>query len=539
MSSIFGGTAPSPLRSKNARRRRLLAVLPALGALAIGVSAAAGQSQDKPVLTIGNSNLNACIASKVTPLFNDSGSNFAAYETLFEFHGYDKPFTSNVLRSWKSSGGNKLFTMTLKPNIHFSDGTLLDGAAIKGWVEWRAKQAAANFGNAYIGGGPLGDVTVLSKYTVRVRTQSPVPNFPLAFGNGAGNWGNIVSPKAVAEVTANPASPIFTQGSYGFGPYVFDAADSVLGDHCTYVPNKYYYNKKKQAWSKVVVRVFADPNAELAAAQTGQVDVMLLASPNIQAAAKAAGLKVFSIPRLYTFISIRDHNGNTTPAIKDKRVRQAMSYAIDRNAILQSVFSGVGSATSSPDPGSDGDSKKLTNYYPYNPAKAKQLLAAAGYPGGFTIQVFSPQGGFGFGLDAEQAAVCKYWGDVGIKCDIHSFSASAAGANLFVRGWDAAIILDGVNPMSIWYGNYMLPTSLRGDPWGWFDPVSNKMFQAARRQSAKQSAAAWHTILGRVVSEAYHIGLTTYPGLRIVNKRVGGTVGNQTGEMYGWTSTGK
>jgi peptide/nickel transport system substrate-binding protein len=535
MRSMFGGTRR--IRAGSARRRLLFLALPLAASLIVGATAAASTHATKPVLTIANSSLNACIATKLTPLVGDYGTSEAAYEPLIIFHGYNKPFTSNVLTSWKVSPGNKVFTMTLKPNIRFDDGTLLDAAAVKTWVDWRSKQAGANFGNTYMA-GPVASTTVLSKYTVQVKTESPNPNFELGFSQVGQNWGEIVSPKAVAKLIANPASPVFTEGTYGFGPYMLDASNTVIGDHCTYVPNPYYYNKAKQIWSKVIVKLYADPTSELAAVETGQADTIHQGSPTIANAAKAAGLKVYAPPNLYTFLWFRDHDGNVTPAIKDVRVRQAMSYAIDRKALLNSVFSGVGGVTSSPDPGSDGDNAQTTNYFKYDPAKAKQLLAAAGYPNGFTLQVFSPQGGFGFSLDAETSVLCKFWGDVGINCNIHSVPASTAVSQLFTRQWDVAVFLDAPLPVSLWYPTYMLPTSVRGDQWGWTDPVTEKLYRSAVRGTAAQAAAAWHQILLRVTSQAFAIGLTVYPNLTVSDNRVGGA-GVPYSLITDWTYTGK
>jgi peptide/nickel transport system substrate-binding protein len=513
----------------------LLASSLAIAAVVTVAGGVATAATANPVLYMGQSTANSCSTKWLTPLQNDVATRESAYETLIKFNGYGQPYTSGVLSSWTvggdKTGANKVLIMTLKPNIHFSDGSLLDASAVKTYVDWRATQASANYGSTFIPGPPP-TVTVLSKYKVAVHTTVSNPQLAFAFTQVAGNWGSIASPKAVAQAVADPNSPVWTQGSYGFGPYMFDASQSVVGDHCVYVPNPDYYDKSKQVWGQVVVKVYADPNSMLAALQTGQIDIALNASPSIVTAAKNSGLGVYSYARLVTSMWIRDHKGNLTQALADPRVRQAMNYAIDRNAILKSVYLGLGQATSNPNPGTDGSSPAINNYYKYDPAKAKALLAAAGYPNGFTIQVFSAQGGFGFGLDAETAAVCKYWGDVGINCNIHSSPASSATGDLFNTKYDVAAAVDAVWPTNVWYTLYMVPPSQRADQYGWTDPVTLKEYLSALKMPPAKALAVWPQIMQHVVDQGFSIGLTIYYSNTLVNpKKVAGQVRNPYAEV--------
>jgi peptide/nickel transport system substrate-binding protein len=94
--------------------------------------------------------------------------------------------------------------------------------------------------------------------------------------------------------------------------------------------------------------------------------------------------------------------GSQSAPLKSLQVRQAMNYALNRPALAK-AFGGIPSSEMLTE---DGYSKKYANYYPYNPTKAKQLLAAAGYPNGFTMDAvsFASQGSFGTPLAQGVAA---------------------------------------------------------------------------------------------------------------------------------------
>jgi peptide/nickel transport system substrate-binding protein len=505
-----------------------------LAVFAVAWAGSAGAAAAKPTLTIAASTL---YCSNLSPAIGYETQWGLAYETLLTWNGYGKPYTSGVLSSWKLSDGNKVMTMTIKPNIHFSDGSLLDAAAVQTYLAWRPLQANAVKGNAFL--GPIAHVDVVSKYVVRVTLKTPNPDFEFAMSQKAFNWGTIASPTAIAAVTADPKSPIFTQGTYGFGPYMLDPSQTVLGNHCTYVPNPYYYDKSKIKWGEVVVEPLADPTAQLAAVQTGQVDV-LVASPTVVGPAKAAGYKVFSNPSTIASILLRDHGG-LNPALASVKVRQALNYALDRKAIAQSVYAGIATPTSSPDAGGDGDDPKFVNYYSYNPAKAKALLAAAGYPNGFTIKALTVQGGLGLSVDQDTEVACQYWSNIGVKCDLTvAPNLSAFVTDLYsTKNFSVAGFQDSAYPVWAWFSLYANPQNTHSDQWGWFDAVNEKVFLKAQRESAAASQAAWKQIMDRAIEQAEYIPVVIQPVNSVVGKRVGGFSLTGSGLLTTWFPTGK
>ena len=111
-------------------------------------------------------------------------------------------------------------------------------------------------------------------------------------------------------------------------------------------------------------------------------------------------------------LGLFDRGGTITPALGDLKVRQAINYAINRTAITRALFPGAGVATDQTTiPGNDSYSKAFNSAYPYNVAKAKQLMTQAGFPNGFTMNVVTTPG---IGLQTFEEALAGQLSRIGI-----------------------------------------------------------------------------------------------------------------------------
>src|SRR5262249_48270735 len=145
----------------------------------------------------------------------------------------------DLATSWTVRPGNKVITLNLRHGVRFSDGSPFDARAVKMWLEWRI--AHPDSSDAQM--GPVRSGAGLGKYKVRLTLESPNPQIPLAFsGYYNTTWGWVTSPRALAVMNANPKSLLLSRNTFGAGPYVYDRADSIPGDHCTFVPNRFYYD---------------------------------------------------------------------------------------------------------------------------------------------------------------------------------------------------------------------------------------------------------------------------------------------------------
>ena len=361
------------------RRQTLASVVLGTCALSLGLMGSpAALAQGAKVLTIG---------MPFSPLSMDpsmSGNGRAgvhlspAYEPLIRTQA-DGKFAPGLATAWQISADSKEATFTLRQNAKFSDGEPVTAEAVKKSIEYfvgKKGPFAANLAS-------MTGIEVLDKYKFKVKLSMPQPGM-LSLFDAYFNSGDIISPKALE----NPAQ--LGTASFGAGPYKLDMATTITGKSYTYVPNEHYYDKSRIKWDKVVVQVFEDQNAGIQAMKAGQLKV-LVSDPftgNANAGNLPADLRIVSDPVQWTGLILTDREGVFQPELKDVRVRQAINYALDRKLISQALFGKMAEPTDQlQSKGFMGYDPEIEKRYPYNPEKAKALLAEAGYPNGFELKL--------------------------------------------------------------------------------------------------------------------------------------------------------
>ncbi len=275
--------------------------------------------------------------------------------------------------SWSYAPSGKSVTFTLRPGLTFTDGTPLNAAAVQKNIDRGLTQSTSNIAS---------ELAVISKVVVNSPTSFTLDLTQVDYQVPyllAGKDGMMVSPKAF---TAN-AGGLATQ-PVGAGP--FKLTSYVPDSHANLVRNPGYWDASQIHLANFTVQAITQPEQILASLESGQVNVAYIAGNQV-AAAKAAGFKIAVIPS--EVVNELDIQTATAPFNKPAVV-QAINYAINRQAILQVQASGYGAISYQPFPkGFVGYSPALANLYPYNPAKAKQLLAQAGYSRGLNITLTS------------------------------------------------------------------------------------------------------------------------------------------------------
>jgi peptide/nickel transport system substrate-binding protein len=265
-------------------------------------------------------------------------------------------------------GRNRGFQFTLVHGVRFSDGTPLTASTVVNWMNFYSKQ---------VGGyqsilGPHPQFRAIGKWKVRMTTTVAVPNMEQLLSDIGEFWGTPASPACVAN------AKLFATETCGTGPYELDSGATVPNSSYTYVPNPYYYDKAAVKYSKVVTDVIPAPSSALAALQAGQLNLAYIGSDaSTVAAAKAAGLQV-DVTTVGAYQLLLNEKDPATNALKNVKVRQAISYALNRPALAHLIAPGYAKA-SDLFPVTDISDPGYANHFAYDPSKAKALLAAAGY----------------------------------------------------------------------------------------------------------------------------------------------------------------
>jgi len=457
------------------------------------------------------------IATSASPSTLDPASGQNAYSPYYDLaydpliiKAPDGSYKPCLALSWKYGPRNKSFSIKLRPGVRFSDGTRLTAQAVKSWV-LHAKALPGGYGGTYF--SALSDIKVTGPLSLTLLFNTPTPLLELDFSQFL-EMGMIGSAKAVAANT-------LSANTDGAGPYMLDKGASVTGDHYTYVPNPYYWNKGAVHWKKVVVRVITNPTTALSALETGQVQVALGQPVSSVGAATKGGLKNSAPLTLFLALSLNDRNGKVAPALGDVRVRQALNYAIDRKAVAAVVGAGLGRPTDQMAvPGDDSYDPKLDNAYPYDPARAKQLLAAAGYGKGLTLSALVWQG---VGQDTMAQAMAGELAKVGvtlnldIRSDVGDYFQRLSGAT-----YPTAAISFGRIPAATDYQVLYGPNAALFNPFKSSNAeLSRLYYKLIATPTAKMPAVA-RQMQGVIVHQAWFVPVVATPLVVFYSKNVTG-----------------
>ena len=433
-----------------------------------------------------------------------------AYASLIHIRP-DGSFAPALATSWRYVGsGNTTFELTLRKDARFSDGTPVDAQAVKKWLIYFSGEKGAFAKNI-----PFKTIQTVGRWKIVLHLSRAEPNLPFLLSEPFES-GFIGSPRALSKPEQ------LKTHTFGAGPYMVDPSQTVPGDHYTFVPNPYYYDQSAIRFSKVTYRTIAQPTTLLAAVQTGQLDAGY-GDLSTVAKAEAAGLKVVSAPIGWAGLLLLNRgpeteDGQANPLSK-LPVRQALNYAVDRKTISKSLIGKYGSPTDEA-PTLDGWNPEFSNLYAYDPAKAKQLLAAAGYPDGFTLKVLSMTF-FGTLGDPLVQTIAKYFSAVGVKLDItpnaslNDWLPKYLGPDYQATGFTEGPVISAYTTYNNWYG----PKAYVKHH-GWSDPVLDKLYVDGAR--SKNPATNAKKMMARLVTQADEVIVSTSNSFWYVSKHLGG-----------------
>ncbi|HET9026857.1 MAG TPA: ABC transporter substrate-binding protein [Trueperaceae bacterium] len=425
-------------------------------------------------------------------------------ERLVELAPGDTGLVPGLATSWSANDDSTQWTFHLREGVFFHDGTPFNAQAAKFNLDrWNDQANPYHFGaegKAYVGwrnlfGGFLGngsavsEVTVDDDYTITLELTRSISFLPSLLA--AGYFG-FDSPAAVMAAGANYGTPAV--GSVGTGPYRFELWEE--GSRVVLLANSVYRDGPPPTERIVFVGV-SDPTARLAQLKAGALDIALGISPtdlgtvrqdpNLEVVSGGGGLNT-------SYLAMHQNQ----PPFDDVRVRQAVAYAIDRQAIVDAFYAGQATTAEDILPDSLWGHSGATGY-PYDPERARELLTEAGFPDGLATELWYRNSG----LEPVIAeTIASYLADVGIRVavkteDWAAFLADYMAGNfpLYTLGWNA----DFADPDTFIYTFYG-PQAVRR--FGWTAPDVVDQTEQARRLPDQAERAAIYASVNDAAHEA-------------------------------------
>jgi peptide/nickel transport system substrate-binding protein len=292
----------------------------------------------------------------------------AVWDNLVKCDAFGKP-EADIADKWSVSEDNKSFTAHIREGMKFSDGTPVDSAAVAATFEYITSHGGAQ--------GDYKGIKVDTPDPQNVTITWPDPQPMIA--------SRICSPKITTKALLGSGKVNDTP--IGSGPYVLDAPNTTRGSVYTFTKNENHWNSANYPYKKLVLKVIESETATVSALKTKQINGALI-TPQSYNEITASGLKVVTLQGVTTRLLLTDHLGKKIPALGDVRVRRAINMVFDRDAMVKNLYQGHGKPSYQIfRPGSDAYIDGLQNPYPFDVAKAKALMAEAGYEKGFTLEL--------------------------------------------------------------------------------------------------------------------------------------------------------
>jgi len=438
------------------------------------------------------------------------------YDKLFKYDVKTGTLAPNLATKWEiTPGAKQTVTITLRDDVKFTDGTKLDAAAVKAALERNNKN------DQLTSLDHIESIDVLGPTTLRINMKDDQA-LPLLYVLGYSRDGMIMSPKSFKTANDHPV---------GSGPFMFESFEP--GKSIVLKKNSSYWNKGAYDFPGIDF-VYAKTGAPAVTRfRAGDLDIVRFESESLDTLKADPDAEVVVQPSqayLQLQFRLKFKNGKTSP-FADERVRQAVRYAIDTKQINDLAQKGLGEvATQSLPKDSPGYDASLADRYPYNPEKARQLLADAGLPNGFTFTMAIP--GPGIKNMQDQATLIQdQLKKVGITAKVKEILPNAIATQYYIGGDGDAFA--AAHLASTYYpGIYM-------NNWGKFefvpiwegaerDDITDLITRAQASTNPAETAALTKQAAKIAVDQALEVPIAFMPQLMAYNKdRVTGKLGGQ------------
>ena len=399
-----------------------------------------------------------------------------------------KPYAALATALPVSKDGGMTWTATLRDGAKFSDGTPVTADD----VAWSFMRVIDPANKAIL--GPfmtfLASATATDAKTVSFALKQPFALFP--------QRSSVIKIVPKAKTADAAAALVFNSSPIGSGPFKLDSASATSG---VVMSNNTNYNGPRAALvTSIVLRTSNDNTARLNDLQGG-LSQSIEAVPYLNAASLGAPFKA-DIRQAFNLLYIM-FNCSAAP-FNDKRVRQALFYAIDEKKLIATALNGYGSAATSYLDEANADYQKASTVYSYDPKKAKALLAQAGVTN-LSFDFITTNAAF---IADSAPIIVEAWKEIGVNAKLNTVPTATA---LNLVAGETFQVLSGSGDPTV-YGpdtDLLLRWYYSGDQWmknraRWTDPARQKLsdlIDKAATQSGANQKATWKQALDLIADE--------------------------------------
>lgn len=401
------------------RRREFLGLLTGVAAVATmaGPSALMAKVMDNGgILRIGAS----ANPSSLDPATGGAGTDhvflYPIFATLVEWDYDTLEARPGLAKSWEYPNPETL-VLHLREGVKFHDGTTLDAEAVRFNLERNRTDSRSNIRSDL---GSVESVEVTGPNQITIHLKSPDTSLPLVLSDRAGM---MVSPTSIEKFgDTSDRNPV------GAGPMQFVEWND--GDRIVVKRNPDYWDEERPLIDGIDFRIITDSSTRLRSVMSGQNDLAYQLEGRQKPLIERGG----SVQGLYgaTVYCYQIYLNHSKGPLSNVKVRQALNYAIDRDALVKASMHGAGEPAYMNLPSShwayDADVAKL---YSYDPDKARQLLAEAGFPDGIELDMrgYNDQGSV-----QRQEIIMSMLAAVGIRGRFKTGTIPDMSAAYFARG---------------------------------------------------------------------------------------------------------
>jgi peptide/nickel transport system substrate-binding protein len=346
--------------------------------------------------------------------YNSHRAAYGIYDHLLRFKDEGTEVEPGLAESWEISDDGLVYTLNLRQGVKFHDGTDFNAEAVKFNLERQIDpnhpyHDTGEFPYAEFTWGMVDKVEVVDDYTVDITLKEPFAPF---LNHLAMHPAAMASPAAIEQFGRD-----FSSNPVGTGPFKF--VSWTPGVEVVLEKNPDYWREPPHL-DQVIYRPIIEDQSRLTELEAGGVNFIVNIPPDdLSRLREDSRFTVVEQAGMHTWWVA--FNQSRAP-FNDTRVRQAMNYAVNKQAIVDSLLQGTGTLSVNPLPPVVWSYTEDVQRYDYNPEKARELLAEAGYPDGFTCSFWVPESGSGMQQPvAMGTAIQADLREVGVDCEIQTF----------------------------------------------------------------------------------------------------------------------